>query len=278
MLKSSEDQFLPRIVFKLFLAILILPLLLIIVFSFLQYDALDRSFHLTLDGYREIFSAVRLKEISVVLLRSMLVSMLASVISFLLSYFLYLESNRQYLSIYLLLITLPFLVNEAVRVFSWQSILAEYGVANSILSIFSGTNIFLFNSTNSWNVLIVMIISLIPFGVFINTLTLAQINKDMIWAARDLGANEINVFRKVIFPLGLRGIFFSFVVCFFFSLAMSQEVAFLGGDTKQSLRILISDLLSANKLTSVFSIGSILLLIASGGLLSIYSSSNNKKQ
>lgn len=257
----NQSGFLSHSVFRILLFFLIAPIIIIPLLSLIPVQALDQNL-ISWTGYIEIAKPVRINEILTVTFRGLLVAGMATLISFVLAYFLVLEQRLHFRLAYLILISLPFLVNESVRIFSWQAMLAEYGFANYLLSGLWGEDIRLFNSTNYLNVYIVMIIGLIPFGIFINILGLSEADRNLWSAARDLGANEWAVFWRITIPLGKKGLLFSFVVTFFFALAMSQEVVFLGGDTKQSLRILISDLLSANKLQAVFSIGTIFILIA----------------
>ena len=59
---------------------------------------------------------------------------------------------------------------------------------------------------NQWAVALGMVYNFLPFMVLLSTQFLLKIDKSIIEAAEDLGANSRIVFSKIIFPLSLPGV------------------------------------------------------------------------
>lgn len=276
-METNDQGLIPNFLFKIILAFLVVPLIFIFLFSFFLWHQ-GHPDSLSLNGYIEFSKPFRILELKVVLIRSLITGFVATLIAFITSYILVRSYKNNHILIYLTLLTLPFLVNESVRVFSWQTILSEYGIINKALSFIFTKEVHFFNSTNGLNILFVSTFSLIPFGIFINVLTLGRIDSNLWQASKDLGASEWKTFTRIAAPLGLQGFIFSLIVTFFVSLTLSSEVTYLGGDTKQSIRILINDLLSANKVGAVFSLGASLLTIAAISMVIVFFSSSLRKK
>ena len=238
-----------------------IPFIAMILFSFLYNSS--EGYTISSNGFKELLLNVRLEEIGKIALRSLIVSVTASVIAYCISYLLVMFSSVKFQTLFLTLITLPFLANEAVRVFSWQNILAENGVLNNLISFFTGTNSTFFNSSNGANIYITMIFSCIPFAIFICTGTL-KIVPEVYWkVSNDLRLNPINKFLKVALPLSINAILASILITFFVAFALSSEVSFLGGATKISTRGFILSLMSANRYQAIFAFGFTLITVIS---------------
>ena len=257
------------------LLVLCLPLLAVFAFGFL--DASTGSITgFSLSGYEEFVKPYRLRELGSVLTRSIICGSIASLFAFGLSYLLVRFYSLGFQNLFLLLITLPFLINESVKTFAWTILLAENGLLNWMLSPFTKEG--WFTLASNWNVWIIIIINLLPFGIFISILTLRNIDKNIWLAAEEFGAKSWALFVRIAFPLAKYGFFLSIVVTSFFALSMTSEVTFLGGDTKQSIAILVADLFSARKVSAVFSLGTVFVIIISIFYFFIYygSSKMNK--
>jgi len=250
-----NDGLLSNKQFALLFAILMIPVLIIVLLSFSSGESI---YHISFEGFKEIFSSLRLNELLKICIRSLVVSITATTIAYLIAYFLVLNASYSFQSIYLVLISLPFLANESIRVYSWQLLLSEDGLFNNILSEFGSIEVTFFNGTNIVNIYLVMIIACIPFGIFINSAALKMIPKIYWKSAEDLNLNAVNKFWKVGLPLSKSAVIVSFIVTFFISFSLYSEVAYLGGDSKISLRNLISSLMSASKFQSIFCLGFII--------------------
>jgi ABC-type spermidine/putrescine transport system permease subunit I len=205
-----------------------------------------------------LFSPIRQKELRTITFRAILVSLFATFLSFIISYFLFKKTSKRFQITFLALITIPLLINESVRVFSWQLLLSENGLFNSVLSKLSGTTVSFFNGSNFNNVIFVMLISIIPFGIFINTASL-NITPKIYWkASRDLGLKSFSTFLKIALPISKISIAITFIISFFLAFSLSSEVNFLGGASKISIRNLVLSLMSSNNFSAIFLLGSVL--------------------
>jgi len=134
------------------------------------------------------------------------------------AYFIWRRSPR-WRSFWLLLFSLPLLMSYIVKIYTMRSILGVNGPLNSLL-VFLGildspTPIFLFNRLS---IFVTMSVILLPFALFPIYMSLAQLPKNLIHAAADLGATHLTTFRFVILPLTLPGTLagglFTFILAF----------------------------------------------------------------
>lgn len=247
-----------RIIYVL-LFIIAIPFMAMIFFSFVSTS--NGISQINISGFQELSKDVRLQEIGKICFRSLIICSTATIVSYFVSYLLVIYTSNKFQTSFLILITLPFLANEAVRVFSWQNVLAENGLLNKTLTILSGKDIVVFNSANGLNVYIAMIVTCIPFAIFICTATL-KIVPEIYWkVSNDLKLNEVAKFIKVGLPMSKTSIVASAIITFFVAFALSSEVTFLGGATKISTRGFILSLMSANRYEAIFVFGFALLVL-----------------
>ena len=93
----------------------------------------------------------------------------------------------------------PMWMNFVLRTYAWQAIL-EYAIPN----LFGWNSKTLTGTVGA--VLMVLVYNFIPFMVMPLYNTLAKLDKSLLEAARDLGANGIMTFFRVVLPLSVPGI------------------------------------------------------------------------
>jgi spermidine/putrescine transport system permease protein len=93
----------------------------------------------------------------------------------------------------------PMWMNFVLRTYAWQAIL-EYFLPN-LLGMKNGT---LTGSEGA--VLMVLVYNFLPFMIMPLYNTLAKLDKNLLEAAHDLGANGVTTFFRVILPLSVPGI------------------------------------------------------------------------
>lgn len=241
------------------ISLLIIPIVIVIALSFYYNDGVNFAF--SLDGFKELFTSLRLGELSDITKRALIVCLISTGIAFIISYLLVTYTSYLFQSFFFIAITLPFLINESVRVFSWQYVLSENGVLNTLLSFITRHHVSFFNGSNSWNIYLVMIITCIPFGVFICSASLKTIPKIYWSAANDLNLQSFSRMIKIAIPLSKFALTASLIVIFFMAFSLSSEVNYLGGDTKLSTRNLVLSLMSASKFQAIFSLGFFIMFI-----------------
>ena len=102
-------------------------------------------------------------------------------------------------SFVVLIFILPMWMNFLLRTLAWQNLLEKNGVINSVLHFFGLPSWNIINTPTA--IILGMVYNFLPFMVLPIYNVLVKIDKDVISAARDLGAGNIQTFTKIILPL-----------------------------------------------------------------------------
>ena len=146
------------------------------------------------------------------------------------------ETVRRW-AIFLLII--PFFTSYLVRTFSWFVILSEKGVVNAFLS-YLGLGPYTMLNTNFGTLVGYMTLTL-PLVVILQTVTMANIDKTLIEAARNLECKPLATIWRVIIPLSKTGLIVAAIFCFILSFGDFVAPFYLGGSQEPTLPILILD-------------------------------------
>lgn len=146
------------------------------------------------------------------------------------------ESTRRW-AIFLLII--PFFTSYLVRTFSWFVILSENGVVDAVLG-YVGLGPFKMLNTDFGTLVGYMTLTL-PLVVILQTVTMANIDKSLIEAARNLGCSPLRTIWQVIIPLSKTGLIIAAIFCFILSFGDFVAPFYLGGSQEPTLPILILD-------------------------------------
>jgi spermidine/putrescine transport system permease protein len=127
------------------------------------------------------------------------------------------------------LIALPIFISESVRLFGISVfMMPRGGILAGSLSAF--LDIEIGSILNTWGATLVgMIYIHLPFMLFPLLLGISLIPMDRIEAARDLGANQWQVFREVELPMAAPGLAIGALLTFVLGLGANAEAAILGG-------------------------------------------------
>lgn len=111
----------------------------------------------------------------------------------------------------LLLFVLPMWMNTMLRTYAWRAFLSETGVFNNFLlkvGAISEPVAFLESGSATIDIVIklVMISDFLPYMILPVYSVLVKLDSNLAQAAADLGANRVQTFTKVIFPLSLPGV------------------------------------------------------------------------
>jgi spermidine/putrescine transport system permease protein len=104
----------------------------------------------------------------------------------------------------LFLFIMPMWMNALLRTYAWLAILEPKGLLNTFF-VFIGlpAQELIYNQ---FGVGLGMVYNYLPFMVLPIYSVLAKVNQNVVEAAEDLGANQLQTFMKVVFPLSLPGI------------------------------------------------------------------------
>ena len=190
------------------------------------YGMTDKTGAFTLDNVLAIATA----EHSKALWQSLLLSLISTLICFLLAYPLSMilsNMNVSQNSFLVLIFILPMWMNFLLRTLAWQTLLEKTGVINSVLKFLNLPALNIINTP--YAIVLGMVYNFLPFMVLPIYNTLVKIDKNVVNAARDLGANEIQTFMKIIFPLSIPGVISGVTMVFIPALTTFVISKILGG-------------------------------------------------
>ena len=118
-------------------------------------------------------------------------------------------------------------MNFLLRTLAWQTLLEKTGVINSILQFLHLPTLNIINTP--YAIVLGMVYNFLPFMVLPIYNVLIKLDKDVVNASRDLGANEAQTFFKVIFPLSMPGVMSGVMMVFIPSLTTFVISTMLGG-------------------------------------------------
>ncbi len=144
---------------------------------------------------------------------------------------------------------LPMWMNFLLRTYAWMSLLENTGIINTLLAnlgVFKlinavfGTELTYFPMINTPGAVVLgMVYNYLPFMILPIYTVIDKIDTRVIEAAEDLGANGVQVFRKIIFPLSLPGVLSGITMVFIPSVSTFAISKLLGG----GMTLLLGDLI-----------------------------------
>ena len=135
------------------------------------------------------------------------------------------KTNKSSLIVYIFI--LPMWMNSLLRIYAWLTLIEKRGVINLILTALKLPNINIVNTEAA--IILGMVYDYLPFMILPLYNALMKIKDDTLNGARDLGASEILVFTKIIFPLSLPGMISGITMVFIPSLTTVAISEMLGG-------------------------------------------------
>ena len=213
----------------------VVPLILIVIYAFT-----------TTEGSFSFENISAMKDYIKVFGRSLWLAFIATIVSLILGYpFAYMLSKEgpgmQRIS--MMLIMLPMWINFILRTYSWMSILENTGLINQflgkigVLSALGVDYIPLINTDGA--VVLGMVYNYLPFMIMPIYSVIVKIDRSVIEASQDLGANSARVFTKVIFPLSLPGVLSGITMVFVPAISTFAISKLLGGSNEMLLGDLI---------------------------------------
>lgn len=259
----------------------LLPFCLVALASFLSHNETKLvQLPFTLHNYLELFNPLSfyLK----ILEKSFYIAGVCTFFCLLLGYpfaFIIARMKSGWKHFLLLLIIIPFWTSSLIRTYSMMTLLKPKGLLNSLLmhlGLIDKPLHFLYTDTA---VLIGLVYNLLPFMILPLLSNIERLDNRLIDAARDLGANRMTTFVKIILPLTMPGILAGCILVFLPAMSIFYIPDLLGG----AKSILLGNLIQSKFLISqnwpLGSAISIMLTILLGLLLVIYwRSMRDKKQ
>lgn len=181
----------------------IIPMFLMLYYGFTT-ETEDGSIVFSLANYKDFFTN---KIYLTVLWRSLWFSAVATVICLALGYpvaYILARSNFKNKSFLMSMLVVPMWMNLLLRTYAWLVLLDNNGLVNMALEFFGLSPVrFLYNDGA---IIFGMVYNFLPFMILPIHSVLVKMDKHAIEAAQDLGADKMQVFKRITLPLSVPGI------------------------------------------------------------------------
>ncbi|WP_035378363.1 ABC transporter permease [Fervidicella metallireducens] len=203
---------------------ILVPVILVLSYSITYKEGVGFGF--TLEHYKRFLDPLYLN----VLWNSVVLALISTVACLILGYpmaMILAKAELKRRNLMVLMFVIPMWMNFLLRTYSWMTLLERNGLINRFLKLIHLPQLNLLYTNEA--VIIGMIYNFLPFMVLPIYTVLIKIDKSLIEAAYDLGADKLRVFRKVIFPLSLPGVISGITMVFMPAITTFVISRLLGG-------------------------------------------------
>ena len=208
------------------LIFIVLPLFLILAHALNANSDLS-DFVFTLDNFSRFFEPLYVK----ILITSLILAGLSTILCLIVGYpgaYIISKMSEKVRNNMILIFIIPMWMNFLLRTYAWLTLLGNKGLINKFIGLFGlGPWDLMYNSKA---IMIGMVYNFLPFMVLPIYTVLLKMDTKLIEAAKDLGANDFEVFTKVIFPLSLPGIYTGITMVFIPAISTFVVPNLLGGN------------------------------------------------
>jgi spermidine/putrescine transport system permease protein len=234
------------------------PLFAVVAYSFATPRGFDVFRTFTLANYAEIFDPANTVWTSFAwsLALATLTVLILAVVAYPIAYGLARVFGR-WSSLVSLLFVFPLFVSENIRLYGWILFFIKGGVLDGALKAAgaAGGPDLLFSPGAT---LFGMVYVYLPFMLFPMTLGLSTIPRDLVEAARDMGASRLQIWREIELPLAMPGILIGMLLTFVLAVGAVAEAKILGG---QSIIVITHDIEIAFTYAQNWPLGSALAVL-----------------
>ena len=203
---------------------IVIPLIIIVFFSFTQETASGYSF--TLENFKRVLNSQYISVFKRSLILAFESTVLCLILGYPVAYFISkMKSNKR--NILIMLFIVPMWMNFLLRTYACLPILGKNGVINNFLSAIGLNTINILYTDAA--VLLGMVYNFLPFMILPIYTVLIKMDNSLIDAAADLGANKRQIFTKVIFPLSMPGVITGITMVFMPAVSTFVISRLLGG-------------------------------------------------
>ena len=203
---------------------IVIPLIIIVFFSFTQETASGYSF--TLENFKRVVNSQYISVFKRSLILAFESTVLCLILGYPVAYFISkMKSNKR--NILIMLFIVPMWMNFLLRTYAWLPILGKNGVINNFLSAIGLNTINILYTDAA--VLLGMVYNFLPFMILPIYTVFIKMDNSLIDAAADLGATKIQIFTKVIFPLSMPGVITGITMVFMPAVSTFVISRLLGG-------------------------------------------------
>lgn len=230
-LDLNEVHFLTLPTVAWFLVFLILPLAVILVYSFFTYQSFDVIYKFSLKSWTDgVLTPNAISVFARTLGMGVLVTALTIVLGYPVAYFMRFHLSDNAGTLLLLFLVIPFWTSGIIRVLGYYPILGKSGVINQVLIMagFIEQPIFwlLFSPFSQ---LVGYIENLIVFMIAPIYISLSQLDEGLLDASETLRGDPVETFVNVTWPLSLPGVTIGTIFVFVLTIGNFAVPTFLSG-------------------------------------------------
>ena len=191
---------------------IVAPMVMILLYAVTRGGNSTLTFQFTLDNFGRFFSD---PDFMRVLWTSLRIAFVTTVVCILVGYpaalfIAGLPDRRQ--TFMILLVTLPMWINMLLKTYAWRGIFMNYGDLSSEIKVFIG-----------------MVYDFLPYMIIQIHTAISKLDKELLTASYDLGANKWKSFLKVTLPLSIPGIISGITLVFLPAVSSFVIPKLLGG-------------------------------------------------
>ena len=193
---------------------IVAPMFMILLYAVTKGGNNTLTFHSTLENFGRCFSD---PDFMRVLWTSLRIAFITTVVCILIGYpaalFIANLSERKQ-TMMILLMTLPMWINMLLKTYAWRGILMNFDDLSSEIKVFIG-----------------MVYDFLPYMIIQIHTAIAKLDRELLTASYDLGANKWQSFLKVTLPLSVPGIISGVTLVFLPAVSSFVIPKLLGGGT-----------------------------------------------
>ncbi len=205
---------------------IIVPLFLIVLYSITTGGNDLVNIQFTFDNFKKIaepiYLAVFTKSLKLGLISVGICLLVGYTLAYIISCF-----DEKIQSTLVLLVTIPMWINTLLRTYAWISLLSDNGVINTVLNALGFEAVTMMYT--DFAVILGLVSDLLPFMVIPIHTSLTKIDRSLIEAAHDLGANPFQTFWRVTFKMSIPGVINGIIMTFLLSISTFVIPKLLGG-------------------------------------------------
>jgi putative spermidine/putrescine transport system permease protein len=217
----------PALVFMiLFFAV---PLAILLRYSVAGFDGGQVGDALSFEHYISLFEDPLYRQIIV---RTLLIAAATTALCVIMGYPIawgIVRAGVRWRPLLLILVLMPLLIGGVIRCYGWLLILDERGLLNSMLLSLGLIKQPLQLLFGFWSVVITMVEVLLPFFVLPMLGTLSSIDPLIERASLSLGANRVQTFFQIVFPMTIPGVIAGASIVFSLALTIFVVPRIIGG-------------------------------------------------
>lgn len=204
---------------------LVLPLLVVLVFSFGERGAAGGYVPaFTLDQYANL--PARFTAFKNTLILAPLGTLAALLVAYPLAYYLAVKADPKFKTVLLILVIVPFWTSILIRTYAWIFILGGRGIP-FLLELIGIEGVRLINTP--FSVLVGIVYGYLPLMVFPIYVSLEKLDRRLLEASGDLGSPPFRTFLQITLPLSLPGVATGCMLVFILLMGEFLIPALLGG-------------------------------------------------